>query len=448
MTNGFDAPQATIEAGLLHSCLSIEQWLELGFLSDEDFSSHREIYQFFKEHISQFGNLPSQNIISTKFGWQPPIGEFQYWLKEMRRYSMARKILSVIQEGYNQVSDPEKALGTLLTELSVIRSSQSNHIKATDASALERLQRFDLRTENIFKGQHLIGVRTGLNIFDESLIGYIPGSLVGGFSRPGIGKTWWLMWSGVNAWMDGNTVLAITPEMPANLLNLRIDTVVGNALGYPIDYTKLMIGDPSIRDNYEIITKILDQSARWWTYDSVEGHSLSLGDLAGLIAQHKPDIVLVDGISLLHHEGRSQTWEQIKDLSYGLKNLATISEVPILVTHQAVNSGKGRRSREDDDKRSTALNDEFHMPSLNDAAFGDAFGQACSDVITFCSEPGTKHVIWYALRKTRERGWQKQLEPRYALAVDYALGKIYDLSQFGYNPAIVGQETKNLLGKF
>lgn len=442
MTNGtFPVPSETVEAGLLSACITMDQWLELSAFTEDDFTTHREVYRFFKSHLIQYGSLPTQSQVNTRFSWQPPVGDFRYWFAEMKRYSLARQVLAAVTEGYESISDPEKALSTLLTKLSLVRSRQSNHIQATDASALDRLERFDSRTEYIFNAKSILGIRTGMKIYDNSFVGWIPGSLVGCFARPGLGKTWWLLWQGLNAWIDGHTVLAITPEMPANMLSLRIDMLVGNAIGHQIDYNKLLIGDPSIRKEYEFITEVMTQSSRWWTYDSIDGQSIGLGDIAALIRQHSPDVVLIDGISLIKRETRGQVWEQMFDLSYGLKNLATISELPILVTHQAVNSNRGRRSEETMPGRGT----DFHMPSLDDAAFGDAFVQACSDVITMCGEPISRYINWYSIRKSRERGWPN-LDTRYALAVDFAHGKIFDLSELGYNPAMVGEQTRRLLG--
>lgn len=444
MTNGtFPVPSETVESGLLHACTTMEQWLELATFTEDDFTTHREVYRFFKSHLLQYNSLPTQSQIGTRFSWAPPVGEFHYWLEEMKRYSLARQVLAVIQDGYENIKDPQKSLGEMLTKLSLIRSRQSNHIQATDAAASDRLERFDNRTENIFNSNSILGIRTGMKVYDKSLIGWIPGSLVGCYARPGLGKTWWLLWEGLQAWLDGHTVLAITPEMPANMLNLRVDILVANALGHTIEYNKLLKGDPSIRKEYELVTDVMAQTSRWWTYDSLEGQTIGLGDISALVRQHSPDIVLIDGISLLRREGRGQVWEGMLDTCYGLKNLATISEVPIIVTHQAVNSNRGRRT--DDTGTIPGRGDDFHMPSLNDAAFGDAFVQACSDVITMCAEPTSQHINWYSLRKYRERGFEK-LETRYALAVDFGFGKIYDLSELGYSPALVGEHTRRLLG--
>lgn len=443
MTNAFPVPSESVESGLLYSCRSIEQWLELIRFSDDDFTTHRTIFQFFKSHYGQYGSLPSSSLVATRFNWSPPVGEFGYWLQEMKRYSLARQVLEAVQEGYQKISEPSSALNLLLEKLSLIRSEQTTHIQATDSSALKRLELFDARTENIFNAREILGIKTGLKIIDESLIGWIPGSLVVAYARPSVGKTWWLMWQGLHAWISGKTVLAITPEMPANMLNLRFDVLAGNELGYPIDYNKLIVGDPSIRTNYEFITRVIGQSQRWWTYDSIEDHAATVGDILALTRQHNPDVVLIDGISLLKPENRSRpVWEQVRDTMSGLKNLATINNVPIICTSQAVNSNRGRRS----EIQTVGRGDDFIMPSLSDAAFGDSIVQFASDVITMCADPNSANITWYSLRKSRERGFRQELPSRMGLATDFGHGKIIDLSEHGYSPEQVGAEARRLLG--
>lgn len=440
--NKFPVNQGVVEEGLLNAVAgNMSNWLDVAKFEAEDWSSRRDIFSFIGQYLQQYGNLPSQSQINTRFDWHPPIGDFAYWLAEMKRYSLARKVLEAIQDGYNQITDPDKALDSMLNKLGIIRSQQTNHIQATDSSALERLEKFDYRTENMFKQNRMIGLRTGMSIIDKTMMGWTAGSMVGCYARPGVGKTWWLLWEGVQAWYDGATVLCISPEMPANLLNLRIDTLVGAALGHSIDYGQLIVGNPIIRPNYALVTSILNQSQRWWTYDSVNDRAPSISDISGLVRQHHPDVLLVDGVGLLRPEHRGQTWEQMREVCYGLKNLGTISEVPILVTHQAVNSAKGKRT----EVQVMGRGDDFIMPSLNDAADGESFVRACSDIITMCAEPTSRYVNWYSLRKSRERGFG-ELPARLGLAWDVGHGNIIDLSHLGYNIEEVGKETRRLLG--
>lgn len=438
----FPVPQEAVEAGLLNAVgESTARWLEIAHISTDDFTAHREVYLFMRQYLQQYGKLPSHNQISTRFEWHPPIGDFQYWLVEMRRYVLARHVLEVMQAGHAVISQPEQALGLMLERLSLIRSEQSNHIQATDANAGERYQKYLARQEHIYRSNNILGLPTGMRIFDDTRVGWIPGSLVGTYARPSVGKTWWLMWEGMHTWFNGGSVLAITPEMPANMLSLRIDVLAGAALEIPIEYNKLLIGHPEVQDDYLRITQIMEQSQRWWTYDSLEDQAIGLGQLIGLIRQHDPDIVLIDGVSLLRSDSRGSTWEQMRDMMYGLKNIATIHEKPILVTHQAVNSARGRRT----EIEAVGRGDDFIMPSLNDAAYGDSFVAACSDVITMVADPESDYVRWYSIRKARERSFPV-LPARMAFAWQPGFGRIIDLSHLGHNREAVGQETRRLLG--
>lgn len=443
MTQGFQQTQDSVESGLLFSVnQDMGRWLQLGVFVDDDWVSMREVFRFFKQYLTEYASLPHNSQLATRFNWNPPVGDFAYWLKEMTRYSLARKVLECIQDGFKGIADPDKALSGLIERLSLIRSQHNRHILATDASASERLDKFDARTQHIYNSNKMIGLRTGMKVIDDTLVGWTPGSLVGLYARPGVGKTWWLMWQGVLSWVDGATVLCIAPEMPVNMLSLRIDLIVGDQLGLPLDYGKLMVGNPDVRDNYAKVTAIMEQSKRWWTYDSLEDRALGLGDVAALIRQHEPSMVLIDGVSLLRSDNRGGVWEQMKDLCYGLKNLATIYGKPILVTHQAVNSARGRRS----ESGLPGRGDDFIMPSLNDAAFGDAFVQSATDILTMVAEPTSQNVNWYSIRKHRERGWKEPLPARMGLIVDFGRGKIYDVGHLGYDPQQVGNEARRILG--
>lgn len=438
----FPVPQDAVEAGMLAAVRQdMKLWLTVRQFTTEDFVAHREVFLFMDQYLAQYGSLPSNDQIGTRFQWSPPIGDFPYWLAEMKRYSLARQVTQVMIDGQKRIATPDEALGFMLEKLATLRSLNTNHISAMDSRGGERLQKFDARTEYIFNGKNIIGTRTGHKLLDGSLMGWIPGSLIGAYARPGVGKTWWLLWQGAMNWYDGGTVLAITPEMPANWLDLRCDVVIGNMLGYQIDYAKLIVGDPSIRPNYEKVTQILNQSQRWWTYDSFQDRPIGISEIYALTKLHNPSIVLIDGASLIRPEGRGQTWEQMKTTIYGLKNFATIQEVPVIVTHQAVNVNRGSKKEYDD-----ARGDDFHMPSLNDAAYGDSFVGACSDVITFAAEPTSKNVNWYRFAKHRERAFQQQLPSRMGLVVDFGTGRIFDVGNLGYDPLRVGEEARRLLG--
>lgn len=443
-TAAFPVPQEAVEAGLLGSVnQSMQNWINIQqAFATEDFATHRDIFIFIQQYLGQYAVLPTSSLLATRFQWSPPIGEFQYWMVEMQRYAQARRVLEVLNEGFQQIQNPDQALDVVLQKLSRIRSRNNNHAQATDAAALDRLEMFDNRTEYIHFGGNMLGIKTGFDVINDTKMGYCPGDLIGNYARIGVGKSWWLVNEGAVAWMEGYSVLMVSPEMPASRLNLRIDAVLADKMGHTLDYNKLLTGDPSVRSDYQQVTNILAESNRWWTYDSFEGRRIGLRELETLIAIHKPDIVGVDVIHTLQSDVRGAMWEKMHALSYGMKDIATRADVPILVTSHASNVERGRRVNEAAPGRS----DTFFMPSLNDAAYGDSFVQACSEVITMCPEPSSQNVNWYSLRKTRERGWRTPLPPRMGIAVDFGFGKMVDLGRIGYDPEAVGNEARRVLG--
>lgn len=448
----FSVPTETVEAGLLASIgNNLEYFLsiEAAGITEEDFTSHRQVWVFIKQHLTQYGTLPSSSQLSTRYNWNPPLGEFRYWLDEMKRYVLAAKTMNAMQTAFKDLQNgqpPYQTVSDLMANLSILRSKQDSHVDTFEHGIRSRIEKYQLRQQYLFGGEKPAGVRTNLHIIDKTMQGWMPSELIGVYARPGVGKTWLLQWLAAIAWCSGAKVLFISPEISSNMLGLRSDVLVGDMLGYPLEYSKIVKGDPSQEANYLAMAEAIDASERWWTYDSLDGARIGLGDIAALIQRHKPDILFVDGISLLNPpRGVNAVWEQMKEMCYSMKNLATINNIPIIMSHQATNSNRGKRTEQA--TGSIGRGDDFIMPSLNDAAYGDAFVQACNTIITMVADQSSQYVRWFSVRKARDRGWEEDLPNRMALAWDVERGKIVDLSRLGESIDLVTEEMRKVLGR-
>ena len=438
---------STIEAGLVGSLTSADSLAEVqrAGLSAEDFIVYGDVFRFLSTYLQQYQALPSRDQILARFPeWNPPQGDFRFWLDEKCRFTLAYRAQIAIKDALTAIEErPETAIRELSVRLGDISLHTAGHIEATDATIGTRLERYQYRVEEFQrqKGQHIWGIPTGLRIIDETHQGWMPGELVGFYARPTVGKTWMLIRAGAIAWMyPSNRILFISPEMPANQIALRIDALLAGQLVYPFSHSKVYSGDPTMADKYQQLAGVVQQHERWFTVDSVGNRMPTVSDISALHKQLRPNLILIDGVSLLRDEQNAKSsWEQMRNICYGLKAFATTAQVAIIVSHQTVNTRRGHRGEMD---VAQGRGDDWIMPSLNDAAFGDSFVQACSTIFTMCPDRDDPRIRWYSIRKTRER--DIVFQPRLALAWNVDCGKIIDLGHLRQDMEAIRQQLEVL----
>lgn len=438
--NSIDPAQERIEQGLLGAALREPQhWLHLtgSGITAEDWVSARPIFEWVMSYRERYKVLPELQLVASQFaGWAPPPGEYAYWHDAMRKATITRRVTATMLESIDRMRDnPEETLQTLLQSLSSIRLTSSTHAVSWDSSLQGRYERFRTRGEMFNSAPDSVaGLRTSWKLINETRLGWLPGELIGLYARPTVGKSWLLGNEAVECWSNGGRVLFVSPEMPASQVNMRFDSLMAGKLGIkPWSHKQLMAGNPAMDASYIQLVEACSRSDRWWTVDSEErGEKLTLTDIANLIDRHQPDMCFIDGISLLGGFERRAEWERMKDLSYGLKSIATVRSVPIMMTHQAARpehpSGSGRKSKDaPESDGAIGRGDSIEMPTLNKAAFGDAFVQACNTIIVAAPDPYRSDVRWYSIRKIRDREIEN-LQPRYAIWFDVDRGHIVDLA--------------------
>lgn len=397
-----------------HSRQEIEQYLLNALLQDpsrlqtlvasglkaDDFLVYRDVYNLFETHTKLYASVPSlDEIKNLQPDWRETVGAFDYWLDTftnavgIQRAQLA--IYDTVQRMQGDVNNVEQYVGELAQRLGSVIPRRFTTLRPTDAAITDRLERFHKRQEILSAHPDTVfGIRSGLSLIDESHMGWLPGDMVGILARSGVGKTWFLIWQGVKAWLQGKRILLISTEMPESQISMRMDTMIAGHIGIPISERLLKAGHPSQEAAYTELSTSIANVGRWYTEDgSTLSGSIGLSDIRRRVFEFQPDVILVDGIGLLRYEGKSvQGWEQLKALSYDMKNYATAESLTILVTHQVVrNPGGGGKTR----------GSEFIMPSLSDVAFGDALVHACSTIIMMVADRENPYLRWYSIKKNR-----------------------------------------------
>jgi replicative DNA helicase len=175
-----------------------------------------------------------------------------------------------------------------------------------------------------------IGLRIGLPDFDDLTNGLEPGDLAVMPARPGIGKTALLV--SIAGVTSQTTVTAVfSAEMPAQQLMRRCV-----ALQAEIPQGLLRRPEKLTNDDWSKISKAAGTIAqrKLWIDDTglpslahIRSETIALKSRASL------GLVLVDYVQLVRAPG-SNRYEQLRDVSYGLKALAKELAVPIIVLAQ------------------------------------------------------------------------------------------------------------------
>lgn len=404
----------------------------------DDFKVWGAVYRWQREHLTMYSVLPTRDQIKGRWPeWEPPDGEMAYWLTEMKRMVLALRAQQILRDALLAVEgDPTEAIGQTVAQLARLRARGNSHVSTSDESASGRFEKYERRAE-LWKqsdGDFILGIPTGLETLDDTHIGWMPSELVGFYARPTTGKTWMLVREGAIAWANGYKVAMISPEMSVGMIELRIDVFMARAMGVTLSHQGILTGNPEQRDSYKSYTDAVKEHKRWWTFDNWNGKSFTVNNIIAMAEQHEPNLILIDGVYLLRSEKRRETagWEKMEEFCEGLKHFATAANIVIMMSHQSVNVRRGQRGERDG---AGGRGDDWIMPSLNDAAGGDALVRNCSSVFTICSDKDMGNVRWYSIRKTRER--HLKFVSRMALKWNVDSGDISDLGKYGDNTGAI-----------
>ena len=362
-----------LEARLLASVATVEDFEALGSIGvgEDDFSHYRPMYKYLVSVIQSQGKVPRFLDLKQTFNLPETVtraaSEFRFLLGEFRKLVVAQRLQETIDKNVEEFGeDPDALLESLLKSLMSIQTTSQRHSSVTDQSMADRMDIYAQRARRL-AAEGLIGIPTGISHFDEKVkIGWVPGELNGLVGRTYTGKSWLLLYFGVVAWQRGVKVLFVSPEMPVEETEARFDALVMCRNDIRVDVSDLYRGyvpSPQMRD----LAGRIGKTSNWITYSASDDGRLGLTELARLVNHYQPGLLLVDGISLLEagKGRRQQVWESIKDISYGLKNLAVALNVAVIMCHQANRSA-----------HNTA-----RPPGLHEIAYGDDFARACDRVL-------------------------------------------------------------------
>jgi len=345
-----------------------------------------EVFDFINRYYHKYNSIPANSIINSNFPefsyiQEVKSEEVKFLADELIKGSVQRKAVRIINEAQDLiVDDPYGTIESTINKLASVRRKVVETRSFTDRDSIKRYEYVVQNKERIKKGI-TVGIKTGINLFDEKYLGWQPGQLIVVAGRLGIGKSWVILYFGCEAYKTGKRVLYLSPEMPLHDVEFRWDTIMGKSRGFEFLNDKLILGDVNLKDYRDYLTDVSRRSD-WLTIDSNFGLSFSMTNINNMVDEFCPDLVVIDGISFIEAHSRD-IWEKMKIICDELKKLAQNQKVVIIVSAQV--------SREAGD----------NMPKMTQIAYSDSILQAADYGVMMSGDVEKPDIRYITIPKIR-----------------------------------------------
>jgi replicative DNA helicase len=264
----------------------------------------------------------------------PSGANIEHYINLVRERSTRRKMIKAADEIKNAANktthDLEKSATSGIDEMfRILRSDGA--LKAPDPiGKLLPLVLDDIETR---QNGGLSGIPTGFRDLDEALMGGVRrGDLVVIAGRPSMGKTALGFQAGLNAAMNGHTVMAFTLEMSRRQITERSIAQVGG-----IEFSRILSGNLRDEDYDRMAAAIGKLHQIPFLIDDTGG--LSIQDIAARArTQAKTgglSMIIVDYLQIMGYVGREMSRnERLGEISRHAKALAKELDVPFILLSQ------------------------------------------------------------------------------------------------------------------
>ena len=318
-------------------------------LSKDYFPEYEEEYDYILEHYEKYGNVPDTASFLSKFDDIELVEvteSDQYLLDTIREEHLYSQAVPIVEKVADLLTkDANAAAEYMINQVKHLQPNYSIGGVNIIQQAGDRFEQFVDRKQH----QDSWFFTTGFPELDDLIHGIQrTEEFIVIVARTNEGKSWVLEKICTHIWEIGFNVGYISPEMGANSVGYRFDTLHKNISNKGLvwgkneineeDYNNY-IGELQKRENQFIVSKPKD-------FDN----KITVSKLKNWIMKYKLDAVAIDGITYMSDEryvrGDNKT-TSLTNISEDLMELSIEMNVPVLVVVQA-NRGGVPMSEDDD----------------------------------------------------------------------------------------------------
>src|SRR5574344_595159 len=310
-------------------------------LTIDYFLEYEDEYSFIKEHFDNYKNVPDTETFINRF----PDFELlevnesdRYLVDAIREEYLYSKSVPVIKKAAELLkSDSNEASRYLQSELVNLTPNYTTpYVDIIHSNS--RVEMFEDKSNNKDKWF----IPTGFEELDDIIYGWQCGEeFVVIFARTGIGKSWVLVKTVQHAWEIGKNVGYVSPEMSADKIGYRFDT-----LNNHFSNMALVRGDKSkvsIDEYRKYNEKLAEHNNSILVSTPMDfNKQVTVGKLRTFVQANNLDMLAIDGITYMTDErykrGDNKT-TSLTNISEDLMALSCELKIPIIVVVQSNRGG-------------------------------------------------------------------------------------------------------------
>ncbi len=313
--------------------------IEDNLLDVSYFPGFEDEYNFIQEHYQKYGNIPDKATFTSRFPSTDLVEVEEtdrYLVSAIREQNIYLRAIPIIQQRAKLLKgDSNDAVEYLMNEIKTLQPNYDLQGTNIIADAKERYDQYIERKEH----QEEWYFTSGFEELDELIHGIQrEEELFVIFARTNQGKSWVLEKMTTHVWSLGFNVGYISPEMSANSIGYRFDTLYNN-----FSNKALMWGKDDVKDYENYINSLPEHENKFIVSTPQDfNKKITVTKLKNWVMQFKLDMIAIDGITYLTDErfkrGDTKT-TTLTNISEDLMALSMELHIPILVVVQANRTG-------------------------------------------------------------------------------------------------------------
>lgn len=312
--------------------------------TDDLFEAYGDVWVGIKEYYGKYRDMPDAEIVKQRFPDFEVVdtkGATEYHLEQLKSQYISNRIEQLILKAGSKIS-PETAgivLNGMLGDLGKL-GKFSHSVRDVDIMDMQAAkEHYDAVRAKAEAMGGVPGISTGIGFIDACVTsGLQPGDLIAVIGYPARGKSaLGALWS-ANFYSSGYKPMVVSLEMPAAAYRDRIFTIMGSGLFKNSDLSLGIVNG----DNFRTFESKIDNSTAFPVIEG-DGSPMTPNMIQAKIDEHRPDIVIIDYLQLMHDNAQSQDMTtRIRQLSLEIKAMAMANKIPIICIASATPPDGGR----------------------------------------------------------------------------------------------------------